>query len=43
MTAVPEISPSEVQQRRPMRAIVAYFRCFGTLDFGGSVALVGLK
>jgi chromate transporter len=41
MTAAPEISPSEVPQRRPIRDIVLYFLRLGTLGFGGPVALVG--
>jgi chromate transporter len=42
MTAAPEISPSEVPQRRPIWDIVAYFLRLGTIGFGGPVALVGL-
>jgi chromate transporter len=42
MTAAPEISPSAVPQRRPIRDIVLYFLRLGTLGFGGPVALVGL-
>jgi len=42
MTVAPEISPSEVPQRRPIRDIVLYFLRLGTLGFGGPVALVGL-
>jgi chromate transporter len=42
MTAAPEVSPSEVPQRQPIRDIVLYFLRLGTLGFGGPVALVGL-
>src|ERR1044071_10055125 len=42
MTAAPELSPSEVPQRRPIWDIVVYFLRLGTLGFGGPVALVGL-
>ncbi len=41
MTAAPEISPSEVPQRRPIWDIVVYFLRLGTIGFGGPVALVG--
>ena len=41
MTAAPEISPSEVPQRRPIWDIVLYFLRLGTIGFGGPVALVG--
>ena len=41
MTAAPEISPSDVPQRRRIWDIVLYFLRLGTIGFGGPVALVG--
>jgi len=41
VTATPELSPTEVPQRQPIRDIVAYFLRLGTIGFGGPVALVG--
>ena len=42
MTVAPELLPSEVPQRQPITAIIAYFLRLGTLGFGGPVALCGL-